>query len=339
MDKLLLTLASVCDQLQGSGFDNNSGFVKNIAHLSAGLKAFGSALDRFYKDKLDQLLSCLRAACKDASLDLVARIHILELIELRALNWAPSEHVEAYYKQKLAEVDSLYKTRTRNQVHGSEGKPRSWPEPTPDYKLTVTVGDQKLSIVGPNAALVKAAKIILEEHSGELNQSPSADMVIPTDRSSPGAEPKLTRSVKVIRQPLFPGAPLEAFQLVEDELGPSKALERRANFAKTNAACQTSNSNNLNTTTSSNSNNSTTGINISSSSKNNDVSTTGASGYSEDLKVPAVTKKTLISYEREFLMNMSKAAYAKKVPAWLEALFVELPMLRKSNAVVGEREE
>jgi hypothetical protein len=34
----------------------------------------------------------------------VARLHLLEIIELRAMNWIPNDKVTAYYKLKLTEV-------------------------------------------------------------------------------------------------------------------------------------------------------------------------------------------------------------------------------------------
>ena len=47
----------------------------------------------------------LRNACRDEDLDLVSRIHLLEIIELRAMNWQTNENVTNYYKQKLAQVE------------------------------------------------------------------------------------------------------------------------------------------------------------------------------------------------------------------------------------------
>ena len=47
----------------------------------------------------------LRNACRDEELDLVSRVHLLEIIELRAMNWLPNENVSGYYKQKLSQID------------------------------------------------------------------------------------------------------------------------------------------------------------------------------------------------------------------------------------------
>ena len=47
----------------------------------------------------------LRNACKDTTLDIVARLHLLEIIELRAMKWVLTDSVINYYKQKLSMVD------------------------------------------------------------------------------------------------------------------------------------------------------------------------------------------------------------------------------------------
>ena len=35
----------------------------------------------------------------------MSRVHILEIIELRAMNWQPNENVTAFYKQKLSQLE------------------------------------------------------------------------------------------------------------------------------------------------------------------------------------------------------------------------------------------
>lgn len=39
----------------------------------------------------------------------MARLHLLEILELRAMDWIPNDRVDAYYKQKLAEVSLCLK--------------------------------------------------------------------------------------------------------------------------------------------------------------------------------------------------------------------------------------
>ena len=54
---------------------------------------------------MDKLNNSLISACRLDSLNLVARVHMLELIELRTMGWQPNENVTNYYKQKLAQIE------------------------------------------------------------------------------------------------------------------------------------------------------------------------------------------------------------------------------------------
>jgi hypothetical protein len=55
---------------------------------------------------MDRLLSAMVAACRDDGLDLICRVHMLEIIELRSMGWQTNENVTNYYKQKLAQIDT-----------------------------------------------------------------------------------------------------------------------------------------------------------------------------------------------------------------------------------------
>ena len=81
---------------------------------------------------MDKLLSAMVAACRDDGLDLICRVHMLEIIELRledlrrssfchnafgvicfylahvsrSMGWQTNENVTNYYKQKLAQIDA-----------------------------------------------------------------------------------------------------------------------------------------------------------------------------------------------------------------------------------------
>merc|ERR1719367_2086205 len=62
-------------------------------------------MEMFHRELLDKAQVALRNACKDTTLDIVARLHLLEIIELRAMKWVLSESVINYYKQKLSMCD------------------------------------------------------------------------------------------------------------------------------------------------------------------------------------------------------------------------------------------
>ena len=79
--------------------------IQSIIKLNTCLKSYGSQVEMFHRDLLDKAQVTLRNACKDTSLDIVARLHILEIIELRSMKWVLTESVINYYKQKLSMFD------------------------------------------------------------------------------------------------------------------------------------------------------------------------------------------------------------------------------------------
>ena len=58
----------------------------------------------FISDQLDRVFIHLRNAGRDDSLDKVSRLHLLEVVELRAGRWAAQEQVSSYYQSKLNEL-------------------------------------------------------------------------------------------------------------------------------------------------------------------------------------------------------------------------------------------
>jgi len=79
--------------------------VQQIMSLNKGLKLFGPQLDQTHKEVLDKYQVFLRNACRDGSLDLVARLQLLEIIELRAMKWKANDNVTNYYKTKMLQVE------------------------------------------------------------------------------------------------------------------------------------------------------------------------------------------------------------------------------------------
>ena len=48
-----------------------------------------------------------RTASRDEELDLVSRVQILHIIELRAAGWVTNDNMVNYYKQKLGHIESV----------------------------------------------------------------------------------------------------------------------------------------------------------------------------------------------------------------------------------------
>jgi len=103
-EDLLVLLEAVLRALVSRQYDGQ--MVGQVAGLCANLKRSGASLETSHKELMDKLLSAMVAACRDDGLDLVCRVHMLEIIELRSMGWLTNENVTNYYKQKLAQIDT-----------------------------------------------------------------------------------------------------------------------------------------------------------------------------------------------------------------------------------------
>ncbi|XP_044013334.1 eukaryotic translation initiation factor 4E-binding protein Mextli isoform X11 [Aphidius gifuensis] len=77
----------------------------NILTMCETLKNCPHQIETIYKDQLDRAFVAIRNASQNDKLDLTTRVHLLELIELRAKQWRRSDSMDAYYSQKLANLD------------------------------------------------------------------------------------------------------------------------------------------------------------------------------------------------------------------------------------------
>lgn len=103
VEDAVVMIENVCRHLNNRNYERQ--VINGLLSLCMTLKRSGPHLEHLYKDQLDKLGIALRNACRDDELDLVSRVHILEIIELRAMNWQPNENVTAFYKQKLAQLE------------------------------------------------------------------------------------------------------------------------------------------------------------------------------------------------------------------------------------------
>lgn len=73
--------------------------------LLTNLRNHGNQLEALSKDTLDRSFVTFRNASQDERLNIMTRLHLLELIELRAKSWLNSDGVNSYYKHKATNVE------------------------------------------------------------------------------------------------------------------------------------------------------------------------------------------------------------------------------------------
>ena len=103
VEEVVQLLEQVASSLGTKNYDKS--VLSLIIRLNASLKIHGNHMELFHRELLDRAQISLRNACKDTNLDIVSRLHLLEIIELRAMKWVLTDSVTNYYKQKLSQVD------------------------------------------------------------------------------------------------------------------------------------------------------------------------------------------------------------------------------------------
>jgi len=135
LEDLLVVMKSLVGKGEGEQM------VGQLQLLSANLKICGPTLEISHKDQMDKFNNFLMAACRSDSLDLVARVHMLEIIELRTMGWQPNENVTNYYKQKLAQIE--YESNMNNIK--AQTAPVSLNPSAPDFNPFIKSFESKLS--------------------------------------------------------------------------------------------------------------------------------------------------------------------------------------------------
>lgn len=78
---------------------------ETVNALYRNLSIYGPDLENISKDTLDRTFVIFRNASQDEQLNLMTRLTLLELIELRANSWEIPDNVNTYYKSKATNVE------------------------------------------------------------------------------------------------------------------------------------------------------------------------------------------------------------------------------------------
>ena len=180
-----------------------------------------------YKDKLDQLQHVLTEFCKDGNINMVLRLRVLEIIEMRTMGWRMSSTAEEYYTTKIAQFQKREESKGTNgtvltassekgvvkstKPNTAEGYkvPRSSNDEmrfkTPVHELfpdkelkereCVVVDKVKIFLYSSSTKLLKEAKIVLMENFNKRpsfsNIKYSREDLVDLKRSPPSSDPPL----------------------------------------------------------------------------------------------------------------------------------------------------
>ena len=66
--------------------------------MKESLRLKGGIVERNTKEVLDMLVACMRNACRDPNLDIITRLNLLEILELRLNSWHADPALAALYR-------------------------------------------------------------------------------------------------------------------------------------------------------------------------------------------------------------------------------------------------
>ncbi|KAJ8670562.1 hypothetical protein QAD02_001821 [Eretmocerus hayati] len=106
-DARITTIDDIVSLIDNVAMNLNNGYFdqllqSNVITMCNHLKLYSKQLESLYKDQLDRAFVAIRNGSQDKRLDMTTRIHLLELIELRAKQWQHNDSMNAYYSHKLS---------------------------------------------------------------------------------------------------------------------------------------------------------------------------------------------------------------------------------------------
>ncbi|XP_076330328.1 eukaryotic translation initiation factor 4E-binding protein Mextli-like isoform X3 [Tachypleus tridentatus] len=105
VDDVIQDLEALHISVNNSNLDDS--ILSKIIRVCHQLKSKGLQLETNYREQLDRYFLTLRNASRDERLNELCRMHLLEVIELRAMMWKTNSNFNSYYKQKITEVETV----------------------------------------------------------------------------------------------------------------------------------------------------------------------------------------------------------------------------------------
>ncbi|CAH1993240.1 unnamed protein product [Acanthoscelides obtectus] len=101
VENVMQAVEQVAALLASNVGDNKLAYKDSVINLCQHLKVYGMYLEILFKEQLDHAFKIFRdKAQDDVQVEILSRLHLLELIELRAKGWKDTEGMNVYYKKK-----------------------------------------------------------------------------------------------------------------------------------------------------------------------------------------------------------------------------------------------
>lgn len=149
---------------------NNMETRKKTQQLKELLRLNGQTMETMHKDTLDRLEVSMREACNDKSTDIVTRLNILEMIELRLNNWNSSPQMVDMYRQKLTEAQ-LDIDMKKIGYKGGENRNEDVMRPNMNLLNIVGLNNNIEQSCGDSVSSLHPEKVCSFEHDSEFSSS------------------------------------------------------------------------------------------------------------------------------------------------------------------------
>ncbi|XP_072936947.1 eukaryotic translation initiation factor 4E-binding protein Mextli isoform X8 [Epargyreus clarus] len=181
VDDLIVLTEAVAYQMMQGNFDRV--LQSNVATMYSNLKLYGAQLEALYKDFLDRYFVVFRNGSQDERLDKKTRLHLLELIELRAKHWQGSDYMSQYYRHRGTHAEPLLvPTMEGPGAGGAASPPLAAPAEPP-----ALLGPGE--VIKPSGKFPKPTKIPGKNYSKDEVVIRNAD----SGKVSPGAKERLVQ--------------------------------------------------------------------------------------------------------------------------------------------------
>jgi len=108
VEGVMQAVEHVAAVLGSPNLEHGISYKDTIINLCQNLKNYGPYCDILYQDQLNRAFIVFRNSSQDDTrLDYLSRLHLLELIELRAKEWKGNDPMNQYYRQKMEANDTL----------------------------------------------------------------------------------------------------------------------------------------------------------------------------------------------------------------------------------------
>jgi len=166
---------------------------KKTQQLKELLRLNGSAMEKSHKKQLDRLEVIIREACTDAQMDIITRLNVLEIIELRLDGWIVSPKTANLFRHRFTEAQldidlkkigyeggvncSSVNVNNNNTTHEDQGENNNTSVEDLKFRTVLLVNGHKVEVSSSSDKIVNTCKDVLIEFFSIVDNDDSSSPV------------------------------------------------------------------------------------------------------------------------------------------------------------------